>query len=133
MMGAHNANNLQVALVNQQQANAYATNMYQTQQQQLVAYQTMAAYQYQTHYNHQMALMQMQQQQRRGHVPMMGSYVPAPRGDNTVPAMNAEKMAATAPQNYRVKRGTKPTRVNADDSAFGPLLDEMKNVNLGGK
>lgn len=132
MMGMHNAHNMQLALVNQQQANAYATNMYQTQQQQLMAYQTVAAMQYQTQYNNQMAMMQMQQQQRGGHAGMMGQYVPAPRGDNIVPAMSAEK-TAIAPQNYRVKRGTKPTRVNADDSAFGPLLDQMKNVSLGGK
>ena len=81
---------------------------------------------YQTQRNNQMALMQMQQQQQQyGQMGMMGSYVPAPRGDNTVPAMQAERNTEV-PRNYRVKKSTKPTRVNASDSAFGPLLDQLK-------
>mmetsp|Transcript_12783 Transcript_12783/g.18439 ORF Transcript_12783/g.18439 Transcript_12783/m.18439 type:complete len:259 (-) Transcript_12783:221-997(-) len=41
-----------------------------------------------------------------------------------IPAMEAEKVKQEA-SNYRVQRGTKPTRINASDQAFGPLLDQM--------
>mmetsp|Transcript_8831 Transcript_8831/g.39184 ORF Transcript_8831/g.39184 Transcript_8831/m.39184 type:complete len:172 (+) Transcript_8831:565-1080(+) len=41
-----------------------------------------------------------------------------------IPAMEAEKVKQEA-SNYRVQRGTKPSRINASDQAFGPLLDQM--------
>lgn len=124
----------------QQMYNTMAMQQYQQQQQQIAAYQTMAyqtmAYQSMAH-NQQVALYHGQQQnagngmygmgpmngmQRMG---MMATYTPAPQGNQSVPVMQAERQTMQ-PKNFRVQKGTKPTRVSDSDVAFGPLLDRMK-------
>lgn len=45
---------------------------------------------------------------------------------SVAPAMKADRVLTPQASDFRVKRGTKPTRVNDDDKAFGPLLDELK-------
>lgn len=47
----------------------------------------------------------------------------------SVPAMAAEGPSGGAAA-YRVQRGTKPTRVNADDVAFGPLIESLKKSSV---
>ncbi|KAK1869024.1 hypothetical protein I4F81_011506 [Pyropia yezoensis] len=46
-----------------------------------------------------------------------------------VPAMAAEGPSGGGAA-YRVQRGTKPTRVNADDMAFGPLIESLKKSSV---
>uniref|UniRef100_A0A7S1XGM9 ENTH domain-containing protein n=1 Tax=Compsopogon caeruleus TaxID=31354 RepID=A0A7S1XGM9_9RHOD len=46
-----------------------------------------------------------------------------------IPAMPAERVQPL-PQSYRVHRNTKPSRVNADDKAFGGLVESMKQSAL---
>lgn len=124
----------------QQQQMYNSMAMQQHQQQQMMAYQSMAAYQ--TMASQQMAMYQMQQQSTangmRGMAPMsgmqrmgmMGAYQPAPQGNQSVPVMQAEGQARQT-GDYKVQKGTKPTRVNDDDMAFGPLLDQMKKASIG--
>lgn len=60
---------------------------------------------------------------------MQPSPIGGPSSNNlstAVPAMKADQVYSPAPSDFRVKRGTKPVRVNDDDRAFGPLLDELK-------
>lgn len=45
---------------------------------------------------------------------------------SVAPAMQADRTLAPRASDFRVKRGTKPTRVNDSDKAFGPILDELK-------
>eukprot|EP00168_Porphyra_purpurea_P007306 TRINITY_DN1909_c0_g1_i7.p3 TRINITY_DN1909_c0_g1~~TRINITY_DN1909_c0_g1_i7.p3 ORF type:complete len:199 (-),score=90.23 TRINITY_DN1909_c0_g1_i7:233-829(-) len=47
----------------------------------------------------------------------------------SVPAMAAEGPSSGGAA-YRVQRGTKPTRVNADDLAFGPLIESLKKSSV---
>ncbi|CDF34211.1 Phosphatidylinositol-binding clathrin assembly protein [Chondrus crispus] len=149
--------NMQVAMYGQQQPqnphaqarqaqqHLYNSVAMQQQQQQMMAYQSMAAYQTMANQqmaNQQMAMYQMQQQstangmggmapmngmQRMG---MMGAYQPVPQGNQSVPVMQAEGQARQM-KDYKVQKGTKPTRVNDDDMAFGPLLDQMKKTKIG--
>lgn len=135
----------------QQMYNSMAMQQQHQQQQQMAAYQTMAAYQSMAGYNpQQMAMLQQQQQQQMMHHQqqqqqqmmrhqqmmggrgglMQGGGGMRPSNSVGVPAMQAEK-TAVQPANYKVQRGTKPTRVNADDQAFGPLLDQMKKASIG--
>lgn len=70
----------------------------------------------------------MNSMQRMG-MGMMGAYQPMPQGNQAVPVMQAESHTRQA-GDYKVQKGTKPTRVNEDDVAFGPLLDQMKKANI---
>jgi hypothetical protein len=130
------------ATMMQQQQQMY--NTMAMQQQQMVLYQSMAAQQnMMTTYNPQsLAAMQqqqmmMQQQQQHQHQMMrmqgfgrqgMGPGMRAPGVGSVgvgVPAMAAEK-AEVPTASYKVQRGTKPTRVNASDQAFGPIMDDLR-------
>mmetsp|Transcript_9587 Transcript_9587/g.28988 ORF Transcript_9587/g.28988 Transcript_9587/m.28988 type:complete len:266 (+) Transcript_9587:1385-2182(+) len=126
---------------------AQARMRMQQQQQQQMAYQSMnpaAAYQsqmpnaaYNTGYNNMAIVAVDPNMQYNGNMNGMmgggmmgggtmggGALVPYQNQQaSLIPAMEAEKVAQQ-PNDYRVRRGTKPTRVNASDKAFGPLLDQ---------
>lgn len=114
-------------------------------QQQAAMYQSQAAAMYQTAYQtgnpaaaqqalviHQMGQQQMMMQQQqmmhaqRGLLPGASYNLPQ-RTHQAVPAMAAGRVQHT-PGSYRVKRSTAPTRVSASDTAFGPIVDQMKQA-----
>uniref|UniRef100_A0A7S3AA63 Uncharacterized protein n=1 Tax=Rhodosorus marinus TaxID=101924 RepID=A0A7S3AA63_9RHOD len=129
----------------QQQQAQLMQQMYATQQaqQQMAAYQTYnaaaaaAAYQTGQVNNMQLAVVDPNAAYRGGMGGGMmgggmmgggmggGALVPYQnQAAALIPAMEAEKVKQEA-SNYRVQRGTKPSRINASDQAFGPLLDQM--------